>query len=88
MSEKLKVKSDKSEVRKQISKFALVAAFVVLLLAALVRPSDWQVHPKGLENFRTIGEALFGPYLLAFEVLSLLLLTALIGAVFLARRSS
>src|SRR5437867_2312340 len=40
--------------------------------------------PQG--NLRAIGTALFGPFVLPFEIASLLLLAAIIGAVVLARR--
>lgn len=42
------------------------------------------VSEKGLT--RAIGRAFMGPYLLAFEVVSVLLLAALVGAAFLARK--
>ena len=42
------------------------------------------VSEKGLT--RSIGRAFMGPYLLAFEVVSVLLLAALVGAAFLARK--
>ena len=40
--------------------------------------------PQG--NLRAIGTALFGPFVLPFEIASLILLAAIIGAVVLARR--
>lgn len=42
------------------------------------------VSEKGLT--RAIGRAFMGPYLLAFEVVSVLLLAALVGAAYLARK--
>jgi NADH:ubiquinone oxidoreductase subunit 6 (subunit J) len=57
-----------------------------LLAFALARVDAWWALPTGGDDFARLGEALFGPYLLAFELLSLLLLVALIGAVVLARR--
>jgi NADH:ubiquinone oxidoreductase subunit 6 (subunit J) len=33
-----------------------------------------------------VGEALFGPFAIAFEIASLLLLAAIVGAVLLARK--
>jgi len=38
------------------------------------------------ENTRTVGEAIFSSYVLPFEVVSVLLLAALVGAVLIARR--
>lgn len=66
----------------------LVALFSVLMLVALLIPEAWRAAPAGAETFRSIGEALFGQYLLAFELLSVLLVAALIGAVYLAWRGS
>ncbi len=73
--------------RANLQSLLLVVAFLSLLLVAVLGPSVWQTAPTGWETFRAIGETLFGSHLLAFEILSLLLLAALIGAVFLARRS-
>ena len=43
-----------------------------------------EVPPQG--SLREIGEALFGPFALPFEMASLVLLAAIVGAVVLARR--
>ena len=47
-----------------------------------------QATPEGppLGNLRSIGMALFGPFALPFEMASLVLLAAIIGAVVLARK--
>ncbi|MEI7900750.1 MAG: NADH-quinone oxidoreductase subunit J [bacterium] len=63
--------------------------FVGLLLLALRAP--WKQGPGGAvftPTTRMIGEALLGPYLLPFEIVSVLLLVGLIGAVVVARRES
>jgi NADH-quinone oxidoreductase subunit J len=52
--------------------------------AASVAESDAQEPALG--TVRDIGEALFGPYALPFELASLVLLAAIIGAVVLARK--
>ncbi|MCP3986308.1 MAG: NADH-quinone oxidoreductase subunit J [bacterium] len=44
--------------------------------------------PEGFGGYRALGVMLFTDYVLAFEVSSLLLLSAMVGAVILARRSA
>jgi NADH-quinone oxidoreductase subunit J len=65
---------------------ALVGLIVVIKLATLFH----QGHAPAIdENFGTIegvGAQLFGPYVLPFELISVLLLIAIIGAVILAKR--
>ena len=53
-------------------------------------PSEGQVlrHPAGYGSIEALSQSLFSDYLIAFEVTSVLLLVAVIGAVALARRSS
>jgi NADH-quinone oxidoreductase subunit J len=53
-----------------------------------VAPAAMQVASKGppQRSLAAIGMALFGPFALPFEIASLLLLAAIIGAVVLARR--
>lgn len=63
----------------------------LLLLAALVAVlgdafGDKEIHFGRLQSTANIGDALFGPYLVPFEVASVLLLAALVGAVAIARR--
>ena len=64
---------------------------------AKIRGSDWEgpdaFAPVGRSDFvvrrgvtEPVAMALAGPYLLAFEVVSVLLLAALVGAAFLARK--
>ncbi len=64
----------------------VVVGLLGTLLAVVLSPRAWHALPQGSETFGEISETLFGPQLLAFEVLSVLLLAALIGAVYLARR--
>lgn len=71
----------------RIIRSLLVLALFVMLLSVVLRPSVWQSLPRAGESFRALGEMLFGAHVLAFELLSVLLLAALIGAIFLARRS-
>jgi NADH-quinone oxidoreductase subunit J len=73
----------------------LVAAGGFLVLAVLViwrtgdlSPSAFAAHPSGGPDggAGSIGEVLFNRWLLAFEVTSLLLLGAMLGAVILTKR--
>lgn len=63
---------------------AVVALLLGLLLVVLMAP--WPGGPTGVESFLAIGEALFGRYAIALEIMAVLLLAAMIGALFLARR--
>lgn len=64
----------------------------LLLLAALVAVlgnafGDKEIQfSNQLQSTSRIGDALFGPYVVPFEVASVLLLAALVGAVAIARR--
>jgi NADH-quinone oxidoreductase subunit J len=56
-----------------------------LLLPAALGPAA--AIPADFGGYRTVGAALFTDWVLAFEVTSLLLLAAMVGAVVLAKRS-
>jgi len=77
-----------TEVERRFHPLKLALAFAggTALATALSLVEAWWARPGGGDDFPRLGGALFGPYLLAFELLSLLLLVALIGAVMLARR--
>ena len=62
--------------------------FAMILVVLILAPEAWQSAPLGAENFKAIGEVLFGPYLLAFEIVSVLLVAALVGALYLAWKGS
>lgn len=62
---------------------ALGAGFLALLPGAFGPPESLA---EGFGGYRAVGAALFTDYVLAFEVTSLLLLAAMIGAVILAKR--
>jgi NADH:ubiquinone oxidoreductase subunit 6 (subunit J) len=68
---------------------ALLAAgaFGALLLAVLL-PAAWTIVPPGTPRKLTadIGRILFGAYALPFELVSVILLAALVGAVVLATK--
>ena len=69
-----------------IGRLALLLLGLAAALAAIVTTAPWQAVPQGQESYGQLAQAIFGPYLLPFELLSLLLLAALIGAVVLARK--
>jgi len=64
--------------------------FLVLLSgtmgAANRQPASLPVEPHTADNTLAIGRTLFSTYLFPFEVASLILLVAMIGAIFLAKR--
>ena len=66
---------------------ALAAVVVVGLIGWAVTATDWgNATVIVAVALNTMAEALFTDYALPFEVLSLLLLAAIIGAIYLARR--
>ena len=74
---------------------ALIASVVVLLEVLLLARSEWATGASAVigpasgpgTNVEKVATALFTRYLLPFEVTSILLVIAVIGAVVLARRS-
>ena len=74
-------------LRRVLSGAVCVGLFLLLLRVALTTP--WALPgpvPVGEEATFRIGEHLFSDYLLPFELASVLLLMAMIGAIVLARR--
>ena len=70
---------------------AVVSAGLFSLLTVMLLRTTWQINlsaPSPEIPIETIGEHLFSDYLLPFELASVLLLMALIGAVVLARRET
>jgi len=67
---------------------ALAAGLVFALLVGIIRSVDWNAMDVGVPGPTSsgIGNLLMGDYLLAFEVASVLLLVALMGAAMLVRR--
>src|SRR5208282_407027 len=73
--------------------FGMIAVAALLAeLAVFVLPPHLKVkysgHPAGYGSIEALAQSLFSDYLIAFEITSILLLVAVIGAVALARRSS
>ncbi len=76
-------------IRKAAAAFVSVGLFVLLIIMLL--KTDWKVNlsvAPPVSPIQTIGEHFFSDYLLPFELASILLLMALIGAVVLARRET
>ena len=66
---------------------AIAATVLALLIAVTVAASDWGETGKRLWTAtRTLATTLFADFTLPFEVVSVLLLAAVIGAVFIAKR--
>lgn len=69
---------------------ALIVEAVMLTLsrgqAALVEPSGQATAVEGLGNTEALGDVLYSTYLFPFEVASLILLVAMIGAIVLAKK--
>jgi NAD(P)H-quinone oxidoreductase subunit 6 len=68
---------------------ALVCAGIFTLLSTMVLITPWSIAPNpvtGQNSTVQIGQHFFNDFLLPFEVASLLLLIAMIGAIVLARR--
>jgi len=67
----------------------LVCVGVFALLGAMVIATDWQITPTPATTINSvvkIGEHFFTDFLLPFELASVLLLMAMVGAIVLARR--
>jgi NAD(P)H-quinone oxidoreductase subunit 6 len=70
---------------------AFVSAGLFALLTIMLFKTDWKIDLSGISPvspIQTLGEHFFSDYLLPFELASVLLLMALIGAVVLARRET
>src|SRR5438094_1730227 len=66
---------------------ALALGLLIELVWALARHSESGAFPRGaVTSVRTIGRSLFTDYAFAFEVTSILILVAMVGAVVLARK--
>jgi NAD(P)H-quinone oxidoreductase subunit 6 len=66
---------------------AIASAILALLIAVVVASTDWPETASRIPTSAVdLAETLFSDYILAFEVVSVLLLAAVIGGVFLAKR--
>ena len=62
---------------------------LVLLLGRVILKTPWPISQTALEAKVTVmelGKALMGPYVFPFEVISIILIAALIGAVVIAKK--
>ena len=66
----------------------LIFATLVSVIVRGTLPTAVAAKPAATDHVAALGELLFGKYLLAFEVTSLLLLAALVAAVVMARKRS
>jgi NAD(P)H-quinone oxidoreductase subunit 6 len=66
---------------------ALAAIAIVIILAVVVGSTDWQATAeRASTTTEAVARLLFDEYTLPFEAVSVLLLAAVIGGVFLAKR--
>ncbi len=67
---------------------ALVALFLLGSLLIILGDAfeDQKIAFRGVQRTAPVADSIFGPYVIPFEVSSILLLAALVGAVALARR--
>jgi NADH-quinone oxidoreductase subunit J len=67
---------------------ALVSLFLLGIMVAVLSDAfgDRKIHFTGVQRAADVADSIFSPYLVPFEVVSVLLLAALVGAVALARR--
>lgn len=66
---------------------ALAAIVLAIVIAVTVTGTDWKAVTPRLETATSdVAKLLFDKYVLPFEVVSVLLLAAVIGGIFLARR--
>lgn len=83
----------KEEERRQFSRFGLATGVIAVGgLAALMAHTIWTTQPAGaavpqLEGSTApLGKALFTQYLLPFEIVSVLLLVAMVGVILLSKK--
>lgn len=67
----------------------VAAVFVIVALYATAK-SVWNLHDAAVpaESVKTLGELLLTTYVLPFEIVSVVLLAALVGAIVIAKRDS
>jgi NADH-quinone oxidoreductase subunit J len=66
---------------------ALTALFLVGVMVAVLSDAFGDTHVKPtVQRTADVANSMFGPYLIPFEVVSVLLLAALVGAIAIARR--
>lgn len=83
--ERVEIEAETSPARRVPAAVAATGMFV-LLVTALSRTPELPVHPGASVSTDAIGRSFLTGNVLAFEVLSVLLLAAMIGAIVVARR--
>ena len=82
-----KVGSNRLVFQTQAAPAAIAAIVVAVLVAVAVAGTNWGAVGEAVRTAtRDVATLLFGSYVLAFEAVSVLLLTAVVGGVFLAKR--
>ena len=91
----LNIKDENLPDEKYKNRWLLATSFIILpfsaILIDLIFRSDIEVKKRASENFGTIndvGLTLFSQWVLPFELVSILLLVALVGSVTLSKRRS
>ena len=66
---------------------AILAGLVLAVIVFVIFDTDWQISSRGAfpATAASLGEAFLKPYVVPFEVASVLLMTAMIGAIVLAK---
>ncbi|HLE95929.1 MAG TPA: NADH-quinone oxidoreductase subunit J [Candidatus Thermoplasmatota archaeon] len=75
----------KADTKADVKLVTALLVLALLALSAILSPA-WREAPIGDESLPGVTAAIFTDYLVAFEVLSVLLLAALVGAVVIAIR--
>jgi len=84
----------KEEERRKVKKLGLVAglasvgAIVVIFVRSLLatHPGEKLTNPTAVGDTATLGKMLFTNYLLPFEIVSILLLVAMVGVILLSKK--
>jgi NADH-quinone oxidoreductase subunit J len=78
---------DTSLINEQWGLAGTITGLLFALLAVLVVGAEWRISDASppADPIVGLGQALLGPYVLPFEIASLVLLVALIGAIIIAR---
>jgi NADH-quinone oxidoreductase subunit J len=80
----------KTSMVAEVGKFSVVTVLFAILMWAIAQLSLPSVNPPKTDssNVQALGEAVFTTYVIPFELTSVLLLVALVGAILLAKRES
>jgi NADH-quinone oxidoreductase subunit J len=85
-----KRKGEKEKIKIPLFRGFVSLLFPLVLILYITRINWWNYTPKEavVGSVKVIGELLFKEYVLPFEVISLILLAAMIGALFLAKKEA